>query len=138
MKNRQEYAKQLWRLVLNFQRRNLGMPTDTDVDRARAEFIAAIGNADRIDIARQAADLQADRILRNTAAEGDVTLSIEEQATFRELLRTSVLDSAAQLGLIPPPSKVQLERLDDFLTFRETAKRAAPRVTMPSSSGALH
>ncbi len=44
MKSRQEYAKQLWRLVLNYQRQNLGMPTDVDVDRARAEFLATIGS----------------------------------------------------------------------------------------------
>jgi hypothetical protein len=137
MKTQQEYAKQLWRLVLSFERRNLGMATDVDVDRARAEFIAAVGDGDRTEIARLAADLEADRILRNTAAEGDVVLSAAEQATFRELLRTNVLNSAALLGLIPPPSKSQLARLDAFLTFRETTKHAAPRVTMPSSS-AMH
>ena len=137
MKTRQEYARQLWRLVLNFQRRNLGMATDVDVDRARAEFIAAIGDSDRTDIVRLAADLEVDRILRNTAAEGDIVLSIEEQATFRELLRTSVLDSAALLGLIPPPSPAQLARLDAWLEHREAAKHTAPRVTMPSSS-AMH
>ena len=137
MKSRREHAKQLFRLVLNYNRQRLGMPSDFNIERERAKFIAAIGDGDRTDIARLAADLQADRILRNTAVEGDVTLSIEEQATFRELLRTNVLNSAALLGLIPPPSKSQLARLDAFLTFRETTKHAAPRVTMPSSS-AMH
>jgi hypothetical protein len=36
MKTRQEYARQLWSLVLNFQRQRLGMSSDVDVDRARA------------------------------------------------------------------------------------------------------
>src|SRR5258705_10014419 len=108
MKSRREHAKQLFRLVLNYHRQRLGMSVDIDVERARAEFIAAVGSADRTDIARLAADLEVDRILRNTAAEGDVVLSEAEQATFRELLRTNVINSAALLGLIPPPSSTQL------------------------------
>jgi hypothetical protein len=138
MKTRQEYAKQLWQLVLGFQRQRLGMPIDFNVERERAKFIAAIGDGGRTDIARLAADLEVDRILRNTAADGDVVLSATEQAELRELVRTSTLDSAALLGLIPPPSPAQLARLDAWLEHREAAKRAAPRVTMPSSSGALH
>jgi hypothetical protein len=138
MKTRQEYAKQLWRLVLNYQRQNLGMPTDIDVERERAKFIAAIGDGDRTDIVRLAADLEVDRILRNTAAEGIVVMTVEEKATFRELVRTATLDSAALLGLIPPPSKSQLARLDAFLTMREATRHADPRATMPSSSAALH
>jgi hypothetical protein len=137
MKSRQEHAKQLWRIVLNYHRKNLGMPIDVDVERERAEFIAAIGNADRTDIARLAADLEVDRILRNTVAEGAV-LSTAEMATFREMVRTATLDGAALLGLISPPSKSQLARLDAFLTHREAARHADPRATMPSSSAALH
>jgi hypothetical protein len=137
MKTRQEHAMRLWRLVLNFQRQRLGMSSDFSVERERAEFIATIGDANRTDIARLAADLQVDRILRNTAAEGTV-LTVEEKATFRELLRTNVADSAALLGLIPPPSQSQLARLDAFLTMREEARQADLRVAMPSSSSALH
>jgi hypothetical protein len=114
------------------------MSVDIDVEGERTKFIAAIGDADRTGIARLAADLEVDRILRNTAAEGDVTMTAAEQAELRELLRTVTLDSAALLGLIPPPSQSQLARLDDFLAFREAAKRAAPRVTAASSSSALH
>jgi hypothetical protein len=137
MKTRQEYARQLWSLVLNFQRQRLGMPTDFNVERERAKFIAAIGDGDKIDIAYLAADLEVDRILRNTVAEG-TALSTAEQAAFREMVRTATLDGAALLGLIPPPSSSQMERLDAFLTHREAARHADPRATMPSSSAALH
>ncbi len=61
-------------------------------------------------------------------------MTAAEQAELRELVRTVTLNSAALLGLIPPPSKSQLARLDAFLTFREAAKHAAQRVTMPSSA----
>jgi hypothetical protein len=135
MKSRQEYAKKLWQLVLGFERQRLGMSVDIDVERARAEFIAAVGSADRTDIARLAADLEVDRILRNTAAEGDVVLSEAEQATFRELLRTNVINSAALLGLIPPPSSTQLARLDAFLALRAATQSSS--VPLPSSS-AVH
>jgi hypothetical protein len=138
MKSRQEYAKQLWRLVLNFQRQRLGMPTDFNVDRARAEFVAAVGGTDRTDIARLAADLEVDRILRNTAAEGIVVMTVEEMATFRELVRTATLDSAALLGLIPRPSQSRLARLDAFLMHREAAMHGDVRATLPSSSAAMH
>jgi hypothetical protein len=137
MKNRQEYAKQLWQLVLNFQRQRLGMPSDFNVERERAKFIAAIGDGDKIDIAYLAADLEVDRILRNTVAEG-TALSTAEQAAFREMVRTATLDGAALLSLIPPPSSSQMARLDAFLTHREAARHADPRATMPSSSAALH
>jgi hypothetical protein len=82
MKSRQEHAKQLWRLVLNYHRQRLGMPSDFDVERERAEFIAAIGDGDRTDIVRLAADLEVDRVLRNTVAEGTV-LSTAEMARHR-------------------------------------------------------
>src|SRR5258708_2039241 len=128
MKTRQEHAKQLWRLVLDYQRQNLGMPTDVDVERERAKFIAAIGDGDRTDIARLAADLEVDRIQRNSMAEG-TALSTAEMATFRELLRTATLDSAALLGLIQPPSQSRLARLDAFLEHREAARHADLRAT---------
>jgi hypothetical protein len=137
MKSRQEHAKQLWRLVLNYHRQRLGMPTDFNVERERAKFIAAIGDGDKIDIAYLAADLEVDRILRNTVAEG-TALSTAEQAAFREMVRTATLDGAALLGLISPPSSSQMARLDAFLTHRETARHADPRATIPSSSAAMH
>jgi hypothetical protein len=134
MKSRQEHAKQLWRMVLNYHRQRLGMLVDINLERERAKFIAAIGDGDKIDIARLAADIEADRVLRATAANGDV-LSLAEQATFREMVRTATLDGAASLGLIPPPSSTQLARLDAFLAHREAAR--ASGVTLPSSS-AVH
>jgi hypothetical protein len=93
MKSRREHAKQLFRLVLNYNRQRLGMPSDFNIERERAKFIAAIGDGDRTDIARLAADIEADRVLRATAANGDV-LSLAEQATFREMVRTATLDGA--------------------------------------------
>jgi hypothetical protein len=137
MKSRREHAKQLWRLVLNYQQQTLGMPTDVDVERERAEFIAAIGGTDRNEIARLAADLEVDRILRNSAAEGTV-LSAAEMATFREMVRTATLDSAALLGLIQRPSQSRLARLEAFLMLREAAMHGDVRATMPSSAAALH
>jgi hypothetical protein len=129
MKSRREYAKQLWRLVLNYHRQRLGMPTDFDVEHERAKFIAATGNGDRTDIACLAADIEADRVLRNTV------LSAAEKATFREMVQTATLDGAASLGLIPPPSSSQLGRLDTFLAYREAARTSA---TLGSSSSAVH
>jgi hypothetical protein len=137
MKSPREYAKQLFRLVLNHQRQLLGMPSDFNVERERAKFIAAIGDIDMTEIVRMAADLQADRVLRNTAAAGTV-LSAEEMATFREMVQTANLDGAASLGLIPPPSQSRLARLDTFLMHRETAMHGDLRATMPSSAAALH
>ena len=137
MKTRQEHAKQLWRLVLDYQRQNLGMPTDVDVERERAKFIAAIGDTDMTIIVRLAADLEADRVLRNTVAAGTV-LSADEKATFREMVQTATLDGAASLGLIPPPSQSRLARLDTFLMHRKAAMHGDVQATMPSSSAVLH
>jgi hypothetical protein len=137
MKTQREHAKQLWRLVLNHQRQRLGMPTDFDVERERAKFIAAIGDIDMAVIVRLAADLEADRVLRNTVAAG-TALSAEEKAAFREAVQTATLDGAASLGLIPPPSQSQLARLDTFLMHREGAMHGNPRATLPSSASALH
>jgi hypothetical protein len=137
MKSRREHAKQLFRLVLNYNRQRLGMPSDFNIERERAKFIAAIGDGDRTDIARLAADLEVDRILRNTAAEG-TALSTAEKATFREMVRTATLDGAALLGLIAPPSSSQLARLDSFLMHREAAMHGDVRATMPSSAATRH
>jgi hypothetical protein len=137
MKSRQEHAKQLWRLVLNYHRQRLGMPSDFNVERERARFIAAIGDTDMTVIVRLAADLEVDRVLRNTMASG-IVLSAEEKATFREMVQTATLDGAASLGLIPPPSQPRLARLDTFLMHREAAMRGDPRATLPSSAAALH
>jgi hypothetical protein len=113
------------------------MPSDFNVERERAKFIAAIGDIDMTEIVRMAADLQADRVLRNTAAAGTV-LSAEEMATFREMVQTANLDGAASLGLIPPPGQSRLARLDTFLMHRETAMHGDLRATMQSSAAALH
>ena len=137
MKSGQQYAKQLFRLVLNHQRQRLGMPTDFNIERERAKFVAVIGDDDMTVIARLAADLEADRVLRNTVSAG-IVLSAEEMATFREMVQTATLDGAASLGLIPPPSQSRLARLDTFLTHREAAMRGDLRATLPSSSAALH
>jgi hypothetical protein len=137
MKPQREHAKQLWRLVINYHRQSLGMPTDFNVERERVRFIAAIGDTDMTVIVRLAADLEADRVLRNTVAAGTV-LSVEEKATFREMLQTATLDGAASLGLIPPPSQSRLARLDAFLMHREAAMQGNPQATLPSSAAALH
>jgi hypothetical protein len=136
MKSRREHAKQLWQLVLNYHRQRLGMPSDFNVEHERAKFIAAIGDDDMTVIVRLAADLEADRVLRNTVAAGTV-LSANEKATFREMVQTATLDGAASLGLIPPPSESRLARLDTFLMHREAAMRGDPRATLPSSAAAL-
>jgi hypothetical protein len=130
-------AKQLWRLVLNNERRRLGMTADFNVERERARFIAAIGDTDMTVIVRLAANLEADRVLRNTVAAG-TALSAAEKAAFREMVQTATLDGAASLGLIPPPSQSRLARLDMFLMHREAAMHGDLRATLPSSSAALH
>jgi hypothetical protein len=137
MKSRRECAKQLFRLVLNHQRQRLGMPTDFNVEHERPKFIAAIGDDDMTVIVRLAADLEADRVLRNTVAAGTV-LSADEKATFREMVQTATLDGAASLGLIPPPSESRLARLDTFLMHREAAMHGDLLATLPSSSAVLH
>jgi hypothetical protein len=134
--HRRKHAKDLFRLVLNYHRRQLGMSTDIDVERERAKFIAAIGNGDRTDIARLAADIEADRVLKATAADG-VILSAAERATFREMVRTATLDGAASLGLVPPPGSSQLARLDTFLAYREAARETVLQQAT-SSSSAVH
>ena len=137
MKTQRERAKQLWQLILNYHRQRLGMPTDFNVEHERAKFIAAIGDTDMAVIVRLAADLEVDRVLRNTVAAG-VALSTEEKATFREMVQTATLDGAASLGLIPPPSQSRLARLDTFLMHREVAMHGNPRATLPSSAAIMH
>jgi hypothetical protein len=135
MKSRRAYAKQLFRLVLNHRRQRLGMPSDFNVERERAKFIAAIGDTDMTVIVRLAADLEVDRVLQDTVAAG---MSAAEKATFREMVRTATLDGAASLGLIPPPSQSRLARLDTFLMHRKAAMHGDLRATLPSSAAALH
>jgi hypothetical protein len=112
MKSRRAYAKQLFRLVLNRRRQRLGMPSDFNVERERAKFIAAIGDTDMTVIVRLAADLETHRVLRNTVAAG-IVLSAEEKATFREMVQTATLD-------------------------REAAMHGDLRATMPSSAAVMH
>jgi len=82
-------AKQLFRIVVNHERQKLGMSTDVNVERERAKFVADIGEADRTAIALLAANLETDRILRDTAAAGEA-MSQDEKATFREIMQTSI------------------------------------------------
>jgi hypothetical protein len=137
MKTQREHAKQLWQLVLNYHRQRLGMPTDFNVERERAKFIAAIGDIDMTIIVRLAADLEVDRVLRNTVATG-VVLSAEGKAVFREAVQIATLDDAAPLGLIPPPSQSRLAQLDTFLMHRKAAMHSNSRATLPSSAATLH
>jgi hypothetical protein len=130
-------ADELFRLFLSYHKQRLGVPVDIDRERQRASFIAAVGDYDKTELARLAADIASDRALKAMTASGDV-LSPSERAAFREMVQTATLDGAASLGLIPPPSDSRLARLDTFLTHREAAMHGDPRATLPSSAAALH
>jgi len=77
--------------------------------------------------------------LLGTQAENNMLTDAEYNSLSEdEKVVSSGFTGPLSTGLIPPPSQSQLARLDDFLAFREAAKRAAPRVTAASSSSALH
>jgi hypothetical protein len=140
MSFRVKRAKQLFRIVVNNERQRLGMSTDVNVERERAKFVADICEADRAAIALLAANLETDRILRDTAAAG-VAMSQDEKATFREIMQTSIQHGAASIGLSSAPSQERQERLDAFLIARELAKanpffvpRSMHGVSIPSSA----
>jgi hypothetical protein len=127
-------ADQLFRLVLSYHKQRLGVPVDIDLERERASFIAAVGDYDKTELARLAADIASDRALKAMTASGDV-LSPSERAAFREMVQTATVDGAASLGLVPPPSSSQLARLDTFLAYRESAREAVlQQATSPSSA----
>ena len=76
MKSQQEYAKQLWQLVLGFERRRLGMQTDFNVERARAEF-------GRIDVlVNNAGIYRAAATLDVTEEHWDAVLNVNAKAVF--------------------------------------------------------